>query len=598
MKDERPTKRKKLFEDDDTCNVESEVELTVNKEYAARFEHNKRREELQRLEEADLSGETDSSTDSEDEDEDGYLASGPLDDQFQATLQAIRNKDPSIYDKNHCFYPDIEDGNHTQSETREKPKPMYLRDYHRKNLLKGNLEDEGYLGTSDPPQTYDEEQQQLRKTVIQEIHDAAKPANGEPHLGGGDSGSDDEFLTVKKRPSGKQETKLPRAGQSTQSKPNDAKNDVDAFLDEYIKTKAWIIPPGSKLQPFESEDEEEDAKADAYEEAYNFRFEDPQRSNEILLTHARDSAARYSARNSNPSRRKRAREAQKSKREALKENRSADKARLRQLKIYEMEGKLQKIKEAAGLRDEILDRPQWTGLLEEAWDNDDWEREMNRKFDQAYYADRDEEVSLSLEKKSRPRKPKWEDDIEIDDLVPGFHEHEDPQQPHSTLSDEDDTKEHERTSNTDLDDGTNALTKQKLGPRDRKQRKVEKKTEARKERRHIEKIVDERLHNNDLLENAASKRSGQFRYRETSPTAFGLTPTDILMASDSQLNQYVGLKKLAAFRTREQKNKDKRRLGKKARLREWRKEAFGLSQFDVGSEQRIDLRISTISQSQ
>ena len=576
MKDERPTKRKKLFEDDDTCNPESEVELTVNKEYAARFEHNKRREELQRLEEADLIEETDSSTDSEDEDDDGYLALGRLGDQAQATLEAIRNKDPSIYDKNHCFYPDIEDGNHAQSETREKQKPMYLRDYHRKNLLKGNLEGEDYLGTPDPPQTYDEEQQQLRKTVIQEIHHAAKSANGEPNLGGGgDGGSEDEFLTVKKRPSEKQEPKPSHAGQSTQSKPIDAENDVDAFLDHYIETKAWIIPPGSKLQPFESEDEEEDAKAEAYEQAYNLRFEDPQRSNEILLTHARDSAARHSARKSNPSQRKRMREAQKSKREALKEERSADKARLRQLKIYEMEGKLQKIKEAAGLRDETLDGPQWTSLLEEAWDNDDWEREMNREFDQAYYADKDEEVSPLLEKKLRPRKPKWEDDIVINDLVPGFHEHEDPQQQEFTLSDENDTKEHERTSNTDQDDGTNVPTKQKLGPRDRKRRKVEDKTQARKERRHIEKIVDERLHNHDLLENAASKRSGQFRYRETSPTAFGLTPIDILMASDSQLNQFAGLKKLAPFRTREQKNKDKRRLGKKARLREWRKEAFG-----------------------
>lgn len=54
-----------------------------------------------------------------------------------------------------------------------------------------------------------------------------------------------------------------------------------------------------------------------------------------------------------------------------------------------------------------------------------------------------------------------------------------------------------------------------------------------------------------------------------------MTAADILMASDAQLNQYAGLKKLASFRTPDQKSKDKRRLGQKSRLRQWRKEAFG-----------------------
>ncbi|KAK2799026.1 hypothetical protein FQN49_008958, partial [Arthroderma sp. PD_2] len=78
-----------------------------------------------------------------------------------------------------------------------------------------------------------------------------------------------------------------------------------------------------------------------------------------------------------------------------------------------------------------------------------------------------------------------------------------------------------------------------------------------------------------LLPGSSRKFGGTFRYRESSPVSFGLTAQDILMADDSQLNQYAGLKKLASFRDAEKKKRDHKRLGKKARLREWRKETFG-----------------------
>ena len=103
--------------------------------------------------------------------------------------------------------------------------------------------------------------------------------------------------------------------------------------------------------------------------------------------------------------------------------------------------------------------------------------------------------------------------------------------------------------------------------------KMDKQKEARKDRRALMKVVDTQL---DLEEALSSnpKKAG-FRYRGTSPTSFGLTAGDILMAGDSQLNEFAGLKKLAAFRDTSKKLKDKRHLGKKARLRKWRQETFG-----------------------
>jgi protein KRI1 len=96
---------------------------------------------------------------------------------------------------------------------------------------------------------------------------------------------------------------------------------------------------------------------------------------------------------------------------------------------------------------------------------------------------------------------------------------------------------------------------------------------------NIQKIkdahVDEQMDVEEKLKNFGKRHASFFRYRETSPTAYGLTPHDILMASDSQLNQYAGLRKMATFRDSEKKRKNKKRLGKKARLRQWRKETFG-----------------------
>ncbi|KAJ2967193.1 hypothetical protein NQ176_g9782 [Zarea fungicola] len=55
-----------------------------------------------------------------------------------------------------------------------------------------------------------------------------------------------------------------------------------------------------------------------------------------------------------------------------------------------------------------------------------------------------------------------------------------------------------------------------------------------------------------------------------------MTARDILLApSDKVLNEFAGLKKFATFREEEKKRKDRKHLGKKARLRQWRRDVFG-----------------------
>ena len=59
-----------------------------------------------------------------------------------------------------------------------------------------------------------------------------------------------------------------------------------------------------------------------------------------------------------------------------------------------------------------------------------------------------------------------------------------------------------------------------------------------------------------------------------SPTSFGLSAGEILIASDAQLNEFVGLKKLAPYRDHDLRVRDQRKYGKKKRLREWRRKVI------------------------
>lgn len=518
---------------------------------------------------------THSDSDSEEEDDEGVLASEALDRQIQDTLEAIRRKDPRVYDESAKFFTDI--GDEAQdSKFKNKPeKPMYLNDYHRRNLLEGptSIEDQDEATIS-----YAQQQNDLKHVIVKEMHALANERIDPGADEGGSDYSDDEFLVQK--PSKSQEN---QTAQSKAKVPKvnleGADKDPETFLSDFISARAWVPAAGTTFQPFESDDEEEDRRAELFEDAYNLRFEDPQASNEKLLSHARDAAAKYSVRKETTKPRRKAREAERAKKEAARQAREEEKARYRKLKVSEVEGKLRKIKDAAGLRGKSLQEQDWSVFLDESWDDGRWEQEMRKRFGDDYYADHDSIGSNEEEgkKKGKIKKPKWEDDIDIDDLVPDFDAAE-----HKTsrfsLTDDESTTGGVPTESNDVGD-SQSIAKSKSKPKSKKRREGgERKKEARFERRKIEQLVDNSMKVDETLSNFGKKHAGQFRYRETSPIAYGLTPHDILMASDSQLNQYAGLKKMAAFRDSDKKSKDKKRFGKKARLRQWRKETFGNEQ--------------------
>lgn len=501
-----------------------------------------------------------SSTD-EDEDDLADLATADLDNEIFATLNAIRNKDPRVYDAKTTFYTAF-DPEAASNATAKKEKPMTLSDYHRKNLLEGHVDGAEEDGEA-PVQTYEQEQEALKDSVVRQMHAAAEEDDEEDDVEG-------DFLVRKSKPAvsglpASAKVHKDRAPKISDLDIENADKDPEMFLSNFMAARAWVPSEGSRWQAFESEDEEDDKRADEFEEAYNLRFEDPAKANEKLMTFGRD-VGKYSARREELSGRKKQREKERAKKEELKQEREEEKARLRKLKIEEMEEKVKRIKEAAGLKvKDALDLDEWGKVLEEDWDDDRWEREMKKRFGENYYAEDDQslksedEAEVEGKKHKKPSKPKWDDDIDIKDLVPDFED--DEEKPAFTLSDED-----EDADMVDADETAEGKRKTK---KDRLQERADTKRVARKERAKIEQLADAAV-----AADLPSTSSG-FRYRETSPSSFGLTARDILFADDSQLNQFAGLKKMAAFRDEEKKRKDKKKLGKKARLRQWRKDTFG-----------------------
>ncbi|OIW33792.1 hypothetical protein CONLIGDRAFT_628707 [Coniochaeta ligniaria NRRL 30616] len=591
-------KPRKLFDDSDNNSSDDDQDdggaalsggaLKVNEEFAKRFEHNKKREELHRLQEKYGKGkdaddsESDSSSDAETEDEAGFLITEDLDNEISATLQAIKNKDPRIYDKNATFYTPFEPEAEGASKEK-KEKPVTIRDYHRERYMAGDVGADDETASAEP-RTYVQEQEDLKKSIVSDFHAAAADDSEE--------WSDDETFI---KPKAKPEAQLTENGMHpsrsaaiklTEVDVVNAEKDPEGYLEKFMKAKAWAPKDGPNWKAFESDEgEDDDDIAEQFEHAYNMRFEDPDKANEVLKSYSRSLVAAKSVRKEEVKGRKKLRQLEKEKKEADKAKRDEERRRLRRLKIEEAEEKLAKIKKAAGMSSKAISEDDLLKLLDDAWDDDKWEEEMKRRFGDEYYAEvddgmaaeesEDEEDQDDGNKKKKPKKPKWDDDIDIKDIIPDFEDKAIPKVSLSDLEDETAAANGEaaiKEEDQDSEEEDRPAKKRKT-TKDIKKERMEAKREARRELARIEALVDTKM---ELDQPRALAGSAGFRYRETSPISFGMTPRDILLApSDAALNDFAGLKKLASFRDPEKKKKDKKRLGKKARLRQWRKETFG-----------------------
>merc|ERR1711864_5284 len=109
--------------------------------------------------------------------------------------------------------------------------------------------------------------------------------------------------------------------------------------------------------------------------------------------------------------------------------------------------------------------------------------------------DADAEARGKVSKK-KIKKPKWDDDIDVKDIVPDFDE-EDSKKPGFTLSDSDSSG-----------DEADSASKESKTSKERQHQKQEKKKAARLERKKLEALVDSKM---DLVIPTKSKQTTLFR---------------------------------------------------------------------------------------
>lgn len=479
--------------------------------------------------------EEDESTSSEEEDEYGELITERVEEGIEKVLQTIRNEPKKLLDPDVKFFDDSIETT-TSKQDKSKDKPIYLKDYHRMNLLAGGYKDEelddNEYGTVDGEKPYTLKQKEEKDQLLSEIKKAF-----DNDVDADDDDDEDDFLKKKER---KREVEdIPMA-------LPDPKENSEEFLKAFLDNQSWIPKKGDKIINLdkidrEAEEDFEDA-VENFEHAYNFRYEDANAAE--IVSYARNQAT---LRRSNTNSRKRQREKKIESKIKEKEETEALLKKKKNAKVNQVMDRLAKVKEAVGddVSDEVIQKVFGDSLLNDDFDDADWDNKMAQIFDEQYY-------------QAEIEKPNWDEDDEImADFMPSAKD--DKSSEIQEIESEVDTS---KKSKKDKLKDKKSLKKEKESLKEKAHEIVEANTS-----RLLDEIDEERGR-------SLGKSELKFKYREVSPETFGLSTREILLADDKQLNQFIGIKKFAPYRPRELRMKDKRKYTKKKHLQEWRKETF------------------------
>lgn len=509
------------------------------KEAAARAEKDSvqvleapKEKEVLKSESPEVPSEDESSSESEEEDEFGELLTEGVESSIQKVLTTLKSDPKKLLDPEAKFF----DENDLEVSKKSKDKPLYLKDYHRETLLLGdykNDEEENEYGTVDGEKPFVVTEREERNQLLDDIKNAFNTEDNED--------DEDDFLKKKEKKASS------RAEDQTQL-PDPTKN-AEEFLSAFLDKKAWVPKENDKvidLDQIDKDDEQDfDDAVDDFERAYNFRYEDPNSAE--IVSYARTQAT---VRRGKTNARKKERERKRAEKEKEQEELEKAVQKKKTEKLNKVVDRLSKIKEAVGedISNEVIEKVFGDSLLNDDFDDADWDDKMAQVFDAQYYG-------------AEIAKPEWDED---DEIMGEFHA--------LKASKED---EAEAESDNEADE----KPKEKLSKKD----KLKEKKEAKKKKHSIMEEAEKLVEANKLkIQDEVEEQRGRdrendatkFRYREVSPESFGLSTREILLADDQALNQFVSIKKFAPYRPKEQALKDKRKFAKKKHLQQWRKEVF------------------------
>ena len=495
------------------------------------------------------SGSESESSDSEIEDDYGELLTENVEKLIQQVLETIKTDPKKLLDPETKFFDD--DG--AVVEKKAGDKPIYLKDYHRMNLLSGDYkaDNDNEYGTVDGEKPYAVVEREERDKLLADINDAFE--NEEDDEG--------DFMTKKEaKNSGPEDApvQLP-----------DLKAHPEDFLLSFLSNEAWIPKKNDKvidLDEIDKDDEQDfDDAVEDFEKAFNFRYEDPNSAE--IVSYARTQA---SLRRGKTNSRRRARDKKNAIKEQEKHEIEQALQKKKNSKINKVMDRLNKIKEAVGddVSDEVIERVFGDSLLNDDFDDADWDSRMSEIFNEQYYG-------------SEMTKPEWGDD---DDIMAEFHaqkseENEDEENELVDVGEEeeedDDAEEEESKASSS---GSGEDGKQRKSKKD----KIKEKSLAKKDKKSLKEKAQKLVEANALklkeeVEEERGRSRGdeiQFKYREVSPESFGLSTREIFLANDLDLNKLISIKKFAPYKPKEVALKDKRKYTKKKHLQQWRHEVF------------------------
>ncbi|KAA1476501.1 hypothetical protein DENSPDRAFT_933091 [Dentipellis sp. KUC8613] len=589
--------------------------------------------------EIDDEEETDSESD-ETEDDEGEELTPAMDAAILRTLARIKRKDPEIYEAGKEVFKEEHEKTGKAApvrQTKEKEKsskPLTLP-AHR---LAAVLDSESRSASPEPAEpTYTEEQARLRAETISAFHSNVKEADEEDEDAGEgglftlrektqdevareeeeyrrylerEVGKLDDLIEVEPAPAraetkvkeeegaGKEKKKKKKKGKEKEKETageNGVKDSDHEFLLNYILNRGWIDRSSKRVPTFdeitggtvgqkskkdedaaEAEDEDEagdeelldedefDDVVDRFESSYNFRFEEPDAP--VIPSFPRSvPTVRRPAEHTE--RRKEARERRKERKEEEKRLRREEVKRLKGLKMREMEQQLKKVSKEGGFGMgkalEELD-------LEGDWDPDAYDRQMAAILKEA------EENAAADDDK-----PMWDEDIDVADIVPPSEDEDAPEASTST-SKKDRKKEKKKEKKKaktkefgDLDGVDVDAMDAEMEDGGWDEEEWDGTEEMRK--RVLDKYMDELygLEFNDMVGDLPTR----FHYTRVAPSSYSLTPAEILMAEDKDLNEYMGIKQFAAYR----KEKDRWDNKRPEKLREF-KQKVGARMQKVGAD--------------
>lgn len=252
---------------------------------------------------------------------------------------------------------------------------MYLKDYHRRNLLAGSDDEE----TPTQITTYEEEQKALKEAFHATLHSDNEDDLIQPKMKTAKDKSTEEQgyqVFLEQALEDESSKKLLQQLQSLASQPPPPTaletEDGEAFLAKYLLNREWLKPSTTMPELYEDQSSDEE-KAEAFETQYNFRFEQPGAGE--VVTHART----ISTTRRGDEKRKRERERKRKQKEEEKKKELEEIARLRNLKRMELEERVRRIEGVAGAGG-------WTDQdLDGDFDPEEWDKKMQGVFNETYY---------------------------------------------------------------------------------------------------------------------------------------------------------------------------------------------------------------------